>query len=90
MSGSNKDVVGSIKKIIFEFDYEIPMHFHYIIHQEALRCKSSCVKRSYECYNFLNKFILENGLGHCQFQQFFNEIESEYGNLYYMFWKLDG
>jgi len=38
MSGSNKGVVESIKKKILEYDYEIPMHFHCIIYQEALCC----------------------------------------------------
>jgi len=38
MSGSNKGVVGRIKKKMLQNDYEIPMNFHYIIHQEALCC----------------------------------------------------
>ncbi|XP_060845827.1 general transcription factor II-I repeat domain-containing protein 2-like [Rhopalosiphum padi] len=39
MSGSNKGVVGRIKKKMLQNDYEIPMNFHCIIHQEALCCK---------------------------------------------------
>jgi hypothetical protein len=39
MSGSNKGVVGRIKKKLLENDYEISMNFHCIIHQEALCCK---------------------------------------------------
>jgi hypothetical protein len=83
MSGSNKDVVGRIKKKILENDFEIPMNFHYIIHQETLSCKVlACQKVMSVVISSIN-FIRKNSLGHRQFQHFLAEIELEYGDVIY-------
>lgn len=83
MSGSNKGVVGRIKKKMLQNDYEIPMNFHCIIHQEALCCKVLACQEVMSVVISSIHFIRKNGLGHRQFQHFLDEIESEYGDVIY-------
>ncbi|XP_060876930.1 general transcription factor II-I repeat domain-containing protein 2A-like [Metopolophium dirhodum] len=83
MSGSNKGVVGRIKKKMLQNDYEIPMNFHCIIHQEALCCKVLACQEVMSVVISSINFIRKNGLGHRQFQNFLDEIESEYGDVIY-------
>lgn len=83
MSGSNKGVVGRIKKKMLQNDYEIPMNFHCIIHQEALCCKVLACKEVMSVVISSINFIRKKDLGHRQFQHILDEIESEYGDVIY-------
>jgi len=83
MSGSNKGEVGRIKKKMLQNDFEIPMNFHCIIHQEALCCKVLACQEVISVVISSINCIRKNGLGHRQFQHFLDEIESEYGDVIY-------
>jgi hypothetical protein len=62
---------------------ETPMVFHCIIHQEALRCQILSLKDVMDIVISTVIYIQRNSLTHCQFQHFFEEIETQYGDVYY-------
>jgi hypothetical protein len=75
--------VGRICKDVMHVGSESPMVFHCNIHQEVLRCQIFSLKDVMDIVISTVNYIQRNGLTHRQFQHFLEEIETQYGDVYY-------
>ena len=84
MVGSNKGFVNLLHKHMKDngIDHDL-LKFHCIIHQEALRAKSSGLPDVMKVVVKTVNFILSRGLNHRQFRNLLDEIESQYSDLLY-------
>ncbi|CAK1600837.1 unnamed protein product [Parnassius mnemosyne] len=85
MIGVNSGLITLLKKHLQEknINAEDLMHFHCIIHQEALCSKKIEFQNVMKVVVSTVNFIKSRGLNHRQFKQFLDDIESENGDLLY-------
>lgn len=83
MVGNSVGVVAKIKSELSQKNIDVNnlFTFHCIIHQESLCAKSLKFKHVMETVVSCVNFIKSRGLNHRQFQQFLQDLETEYGDI---------